>query len=186
MADDHSNDELPASPPIVRAGAKVLRAPAAPVPLHLFGTPELRALLERMVQAMRDAPGVGLAAPQIGVGLQLLVIEDSHDRQSHLTPEQLAERKRTEVPLIALANPVLRAIGEEQEIFHEGCLSVPGYAALVPRAREVEVQALDPNGLPVTLRWTGWPARILQHECDHLQGTLYVDRMITRSFTVVE
>ncbi len=81
---------------------------------------------------------------------------------------------------------MLESLGAEQETFFEGCLSVPGYSALVPRSREVAVSGLSPSGEPVRLRATGWPARILQHELDHLEGTLYVDRMLSRSFATVE
>jgi peptide deformylase len=86
------------------------------------------------------------------------------------------------VPLRVLINPTLRPIGDERVTFFEGCLSVAGFAALVERWREFEVSGLDERGQRVTWRARGWPARILQHEVDHLDGTLYVDRMLTRSF----
>jgi peptide deformylase len=171
---------------IVTAGDPVLRMPAAPVPQEMLGTPALRGLIELMVAAMRAAPGVGLAAPQIGVGLRLIVLEDAPPLMAHLSEAERAERGRVEVPLTAIVNPVLRAIGEPQDTFFEGCLSVPGYTALVARAHEVEVEGLTPEGAPLVLRAAGWPARILQHECDHLAGTLYVDRMLSRSLATVE
>jgi peptide deformylase len=171
---------------IVAAGDAVLRAPAAPVPPQLLGTPELRSLVEKMVAAMRAAPGVGLAAPQIGVGLQVIVLEDLEKYMAHLDADERAKRGRVEVPLTVIVNPALRRIGDAKDTFFEGCLSVPGYTALVSRAHEVEVTGLDPAGAPLEMRATGWPARILQHEVDHLQGTLYVDRMRSRSFTRVE
>ena len=83
-------------------------------------------------------------------------------------------------------NPVLRPIGEARASFFEGCLSVQGYVGLVDRSLEVEVTATDERGAPVVWRVRGWPARILQHEVDHLDGTLYVDRMFTRSFANAE
>jgi peptide deformylase len=169
--------------PIILAGDTVLRAPAAPVPSSMLGTPELQTLIEEMVATMRAAPGVGLAAPQIGVGLQLIVLEEDDESMAHLTDAERKERGRIRVPLTAIINPVLRRAGDADETFVEGCLSVPGYSALVARARAVEVEGLAPDGTPLSLHATGWPARILQHECDHLAGTLYVDRMITRSFT---
>jgi peptide deformylase len=177
------------SPSIVSAGDPVLRNPALPVPPELFGTPELRALADVMVEAMRNAPGVGLAGPQLGVNLRIIVLEDTSERMSHLTDEERAERARRDVPLTVLLNPVLTRVDvdkEEAELFFEGCLSVPGYTALVPRARTVEVTALQLDGTPTSLRASGWPARILQHECDHLDGTLYVDRMLSRSLCTVE
>jgi peptide deformylase len=120
------------------------------------------------------------------VGLQLIVLEDTDYRMDYLTAEQRLERGRVPLPLTAIVNPVLRRIGDREVSFFEGCLSVPGYAALVTRAHEVEVEGLTPEGAPIRFRAGGWPARILQHEVDHLLGTLYVDRMNSRSFALVE
>ena len=134
---------------------------------------------------MRDAPGVGLAAPQIGLGLRLIVLEDRPEYMARRPPEELAERERVPLPLRVIVNPVLRAIAERPSpraaTHFEGCLSVSGYMALVERHREVEVTGLDEQGQPLRWRVSGWPARILQHEVDHLDGTLYVDRMRSRS-----
>jgi peptide deformylase len=171
-----------ALPAIVHAGNPVLRQHAAPVPLDLFGTAKLRQLVETMTEVMHTAPGVGLAAPQIGVGLALIVLEDAEALMTRLSPEERAARGRTPFPLTAIANPVLTLRGEAKATFFEGCLSVPGYMALVERALEVAVTGSDPHGEPVSWRVAGWPARILQHEVDHLAGTLYVDRMMTRTF----
>lgn len=174
--------EAPVDTPIVQTGAEVLRLKARPVRPEDVGTPELQALVARMVDAMRAAPGVGLAAPQLGVSLQVLVLEDRAELQAALTQDELAERERVPVPLRVFVNPTLTPIGDEKVTFFEGCLSVAGFAALVPRWREVEVSGLDEQGRPQTWRVRGWPARILQHEVDHLNGTLYVDRMVSRSF----
>lgn len=168
--------------PIVQTGDPVLRAPAQDVPVERIGTPEFQALLARMVATMRAAPGVGLAAPQIGVPLRVLVLEDRPELMTALTSEELAERERVPVPVRVFINPALTAIGEEKVTFFEGCLSVTGFAALVERFREVEISGLDEHGKAQTWRVKGWPARILQHEVDHLAGTLYIDRMFTRSF----
>jgi peptide deformylase len=168
--------------PIVQTGAEVLRLRAQPVTPEQLASPDFQALIERMVGAMRAAPGVGLAAPQVGVSLQVLVLEDRAELQASLTADELAERERVPVPLRVFVNPTLTPIGEEQVTFFEGCLSVSGYAALVKRWREVEVTGLDERGQPQTWRVRGWPARILQHEVDHLNGTLYIDRMVSRSF----
>lgn len=174
--------EKPMDTPIVQTGAEVLRLRAQPVTPEQLASPDFQALVARMVDAMRAAPGVGLAAPQLGVSLQVLVLEDRAELQASLTKEELAERERVPVPLRVFVNPTLTPIGEEQVTFFEGCLSVSGYAALVKRWREVEVSGLDEHGQPQTWRVRGWPARILQHEVDHLNGTLYVDRMVSRSF----
>jgi peptide deformylase len=176
----------PATPmnanPIVQAGHPVLRQRAAEVPPAQLGSPELRALVDRMVQAMREAPGVGLAAPQLGVGLRVFVLEDRAELHASLSAEELAERERVPVPLKVFVNPSLTLVGEDRVTFFEGCLSVNGWAGLTPRHREVEVRALDVDGTPFTWRVRGWPARIVQHEFDHLEGGLYLDRMHPRSF----
>jgi peptide deformylase len=167
---------------IVQAGHPVLRTPAAPVTAEMIGTPALDELIAYMTAAMRDAPGVGLAAPQIGIGLQVIVLEDTEERMARLTAEQLHERGRQAFPLTVILNPELRLIEGERAVFFEGCLSVVGYTALVERALAVEVTGLTPRGEPFHWAVSGWPARILQHEVDHLRGVLYVDRMLTRSF----
>ncbi len=169
-------------PPIVQAGHPVLRARAAPVTADMLGTRRLRELVATMVEVMRAAPGVGLAAPQIGVSLALVVLEDADALMARLSPEERAARGRVPFPLRAIANPVLTTHGAGRATFFEGCLSVPGYMALVERDLEVEVTGVDPDGAPVRWRVSGWPARILQHEVDHTGGVLYVDRMNPRTF----
>src|SRR6478735_8346178 len=123
-----------------------------------------------MVETMRAAPGVGLAAPQIGVNLRVLVLEDRADLMASLTDVEKQERERVPVPVRVFINPVLTPIGDEKVGFFEGCLSVAGWAGYVERFREVEVSGLDEQGQPQTWRVKGWPARILQHEVDHLLG----------------
>jgi len=167
--------------PIVSAGDPVLRGRAAEVAVDKLGTPDLLNLVELMIATMRAAPGVGLAAPQIGLPLRLIVLEDPADVVASLSDEARASRGRVAFPVIAIVNPVLHLIEGERATFFEGCLSVPGYAAQVTRALTVEVTGKTPMGEPFSWRVSGWPARILQHECDHLEGTLYVDRMDTRT-----
>ncbi|HEU4405602.1 MAG TPA: peptide deformylase [Polyangiaceae bacterium] len=169
------------TPPIVQAGDPVLRRPASPVDPGQIGGAAFRELVDRMVEAMRAAPGVGLAAPQIGVPWRVLVVEDTEERMAALSPEARALRGRRPVPLRVVVNPELEVVGPRRATFFEGCLSVRGYAALVERAHEVVVRGLDGEGRPLVWQAEGWPARILQHEVDHLDGTLYVDRMLTRS-----
>lgn len=168
--------------PIVQTGNPVLRERAKDVTPEQIATPDFQALIVRMTDAMRKAPGVGLAAPQLGISLRVLVLEDRAELQTSLTQKDLEERERKPVPLRVFINPTLTPIGEDRVTFFEGCLSVAGYAALVERWKEVEVSGLDEKGQPQTWRVRGWPARILQHEVDHLEGTLYIDRMISRSF----
>jgi peptide deformylase len=158
---------------IVQAGDPVLREPARALTPAEIASAEIQQLIELMRETMRDAPGVGLAAPQIGVPLQLAVIEDVAELEA-------AERKP--VPFHVIASPQL-TLGDETVEFFEGCLSVEGFQAVVARARAVEVEALDHQGMPVKIAARGWYARILQHEIDHLNGTLYIDRMRSRTFS---
>jgi peptide deformylase len=142
-------------------------------------------LIEAMRECMHEAPGVGLAAPQLGLGLQLAVIEDREEYHKEVSEALLAERERRPVPFHAIINPILEEIGEERAEFFEGCLSVAGFSALVSRSRVVRVNCLDEWGVSRVIEASGWYARILQHEIDHLNGTLYIDRMRTRSFTTM-
>ncbi|MBI4955587.1 MAG: peptide deformylase [Myxococcales bacterium] len=172
----------PAAGDIVQAGTPGLRTRAAEVPRERIATPELQALFARMIDTMRRAPGVGLAGPQIGVPWRVIVLEDRAELMARATPEEVAERGRVAFGPRVFVNPVLRLVGEERASFFEGCLSVRGYVGVVARHLEVEVSGLDEHGVEQVWRVRGWPARILQHEVDHLDGTLYVDRMLTRSF----
>jgi peptide deformylase len=135
---------------------------------------------------MRDAPGVGLAAPQVGLPLQLAVIEDREESMRELSKEVLAERERKPVPFQVVINPVLTLEANPEVEFFEGCLSLPGLIALVPRARKVKVECLDEHGHKQVIRASGWHARILQHEIDHLNGAMYVDRMRSASLCTTE
>ncbi|MDY7231819.1 peptide deformylase [Hyalangium rubrum] len=171
---------------IVQTGEPVLRQRARELTPEEIASPHVQGLIALMRDTMRDAPGVGLAAPQVGVGIRLVVVEDRAEYQAGFPPEELARRGRKPVDFHVLINPELVIEDPTLVEFHEGCLSVNGFAALVPRARGVRVEALDENGAPVSISAQGWYARILQHEVDHLDGALYLDRMETRSFTTSE
>ena len=169
--------------PIVQAGDPVLRELARPLSLDEIQSSVIQQLIADMRETMRDAPGVGLAAPQVGLPLQLAVIEDAPEYQANATAEELSERQRAIVPFHVIINPVLTLEPGEPLEFFEGCLSVDGWMALVARAAAVRVEALDENGRDVVLTARGWHARILQHEIDHLHGTLCVDRMDPRTLS---
>jgi peptide deformylase len=139
-----------------RYGDPVLRRKAEPVgPI----TAELRALVDDMIDTMYDEAGIGLAAPQVGVSLRLMVV--GHD-----------DRKGPQ----AIVNPVITDRGGEVTA-EEGCLSIPGIFANVTRSEWVQVEATDLEGRPVSLRGRGLFARVLQHELDHLDGVLFIDRL---------
>jgi peptide deformylase len=167
---------------IAQVGDPVLRQVARPLTAEEIASHEIQALITHMRETMRDAPGVGLAAPQVGVSLQLAVIEDREEYLKDVAAEQLAERERKPVTFHAIINPEIIELPDATVEFFEGCLSLAGFSALVPRARSMRVECLDENGLPRVIEASGWYARILQHEIDHLRGNLYIDRMRSRTF----
>ncbi|MEU9141943.1 peptide deformylase [Streptomyces sp. NPDC048404] len=164
--------------PIVAAGDPVLRRGTEPFDGQLDP-----ALLARFVAALRAtmhaAPGVGLAAPQVGVPLRIAVIEDP----APVSDEVRLVRGREPQPFRVLVNPSYEGIGPGRVAFFEGCLSVPGWQAVVARHTEVRLTALDEHGRAVDEVFGGWPARIVQHETDHLDGMLYLDRAELRSLS---
>ena len=155
---------------ILRMGDPRLLQQAQPV--TDFSGAELRTLIEDMRDTMQAAGGVGLAAPQIGVGLQVVIFGF---QQSVRYPD--AES----VPETVLINPVITPLDDETEDGWEGCLSVPGLRGLVPRSRAIRYQGRDENGQAIDRCVSGFHARVVQHECDHLQGKLYPMRI--RDFT---
>src|SRR5690606_25600769 len=144
---------------------------------------EIQQLILDMRDTMRAAPGVGLAAPQIGRALALAVIEDPPEYHAKMSPAERAERDRTAVPFHVIVNPVLTPAGEDLVDHFEGCLSFNGFNMIVSRARTVRVEALDERGAPRVIDASGWYARILQHEIDHLHGVVCCDRMQARTLT---
>jgi peptide deformylase len=171
---------------IVQTGDPVLRKVAREMSVDEIRSESTQRLIAQMRDTMRAAPGVGLAAPQIGESIQLAVIEDRIEYIKNVSAEQLEARQREAIPFHVIINPKLRIVGENTVDFFEGCLSVEGFVAIVNRGTSVLVDCLNERGEPIKLRGEGWYARILQHEIDHLNGTLYIDRMQTRSFSTVE
>jgi peptide deformylase len=168
--------------PIIECGDPVLRRVADPVDPADLRRSELQLLITQLRATMEAAPGVGLAAPQVGVPIQLAVLQDGPERWGQLTQAERSARERDGLPFTVLVNPVLLPASEgEQASFYEGCLSVPGLTGVVTRHRVVRVEALDEHGEPVDRVFSGWSARIAQHEIDHLGGRLYLDRVETRS-----
>jgi peptide deformylase len=171
---------------IVSVGGPVLRQIARAVTAEEIRSTYVQDLIAHMRDTMRDAPGVGLAAPQVGQSLQLVVIEDKAEYHKNLGAGELKERERKAVPFHVLINPAIELPGPPEVSFHEGCLSLPGFMAVVPRARAVRVTCLDEQGKSKTIEASGWYARILQHEIDHLHGHLYIDRMRTETFSTLD
>ncbi len=138
-------------------------------PVTAFNTPELHALLKDLDDTMLAANGAGLAAPQIGVDLQVVVFGSGEVNPRY--PDAPV------VPYTVLINPVLTPLDDEQEEGWEGCLSVPGLRGVVPRFKRLRYQGFDPHGQPIDRTVEGFHARVVQHECDHLIGVLYPMRV---------
>ena len=157
---------------IVKIGHPVLRKSAWPVASGLRESAAFAELVAIMKLTLWGR-GVGLAAPQIGVGLRVFVMEDPRERVD--ADRDAREKERTAIPFEVVINPVWRPAGEEMRTFPEGCLSIPGLKADIPRHRAIEAEwtAVDGSLRKEGLR--GWPARIFQHESDHLDGKLYID-----------
>lgn len=137
-------------------------------PVQAFDTPELQTLIADMFDTMEAANGAGLAAPQIGVDLQLVIFGFTHNERYPDAPP---------VPRTVLINPVIEALAGELEEGWEGCLSVPGLRGVVPRHARIRYRGFDPQGRPIERDADGFHARVVQHECDHLIGRLYPTRM---------
>jgi peptide deformylase len=152
---------------VARIGNPIVRAGALPLADKAIRSAEIQRLIDDMVETMHEYDGVGLAAPQIHVGLRLAVIEVPADD----------ERAEDGVPLTVLVNPVITPLGEETEVGWEGCLSIPDLRGEVPRLKSLRLAARDRQGKPYTLEASGFFARVIQHECDHLDGSVYLDRM---------
>ncbi|NEG70413.1 peptide deformylase [Bifidobacterium choloepi] len=163
--------------PIVQAGEPVLRQQTAAYAGQLSGH-TFKKLIEAMRKTMLAAPGVGLAATQIGLGLAFAVLEDHADEDDMDDPREFAE-----FPFHVIVNPSYEPVGDETREFYEGCLSVEGYQAVRRRWLDIVARWDDEDGKHHEERLHGWPARIFQHETDHLSGELYIDKAIIRSLT---
>lgn len=137
-------------------------------PVREFGTPDLQALIADLFDTMEAANGAGLAAPQIGVDLQVVIFGfDRNERYPDAPP----------VPKTVLLNPVITLLDDAMEEGWEGCLSVPGLRGVVPRHARIRYRGVDPEGRPIDREAEGFHARVVQHECDHLLGVLYPMRV---------
>lgn len=154
---------------IARLGHPAIRGGAEPVSVDELARPETQQLIDDMIETMRDADGVGIAAPQVHVNRQIIVIEVEPDNPRY--PES------DRVPLTVIINPEILNPSREREPGWEGCLSIPDWRGVVPRHASLEVRGLDREGGAVHYRAEGFFARVVQHEVDHLNGNVYLDAM---------
>jgi peptide deformylase len=152
---------------VARIGHPVVRSAARDVPAEVLASPDFQHIVDDMVETMHEYDGVGLAGPQVHVALRVAVLE---------VPAS-DERAREAVPLTVLVNPVVTPLGEEKDQAWEGCLSIPDLRGVVPRWKRLRLDALDRHGQPYSMEAEGFLARVIQHECDHLDGAVYLDRM---------
>lgn len=153
---------------VCRLGHPVLRRAAEPIPPETIETSAFQQFIDDMIETMHEYDGVGLAAPQVHVSQQIAVLEvEKHPRY----PDAPA------VPLTVLVNPRVSVVSQETVDGWEGCLSIPEMRGVAPRYREIRVEALDRHGKPLDFTAKDFHARVIQHEYDHLQGKVYVDRM---------
>jgi len=152
---------------IAQLGNPVIRSGSEPLSQEEFKTPSLQNLIDAMIQTMRDADGVGIAAPQVHVAKQIIVIEVSPDNPRY--------PHRQTVPLTVIINPEITSQSEEQQEDWEGCLSVPDLRGKVPRSSSVRVSGLDRYGKPLEIQADHFFARVIQHEVDHLNGKVFLD-----------
>lgn len=154
---------------IIRMGHPNLRQPAAALPDNAIGSPELGRLIDDMVDTLHDYGGIGLAAPQINESLRLAIIE---------IPGGQGRYGETDAfPLTVFINPEISVIDDTSGGYWEGCLSVPGLRGFVERPQHVRIDYTDVNGAPAALEFQGFWATVFQHEFDHLDGILYIDRI---------
>lgn len=160
---------------VSRMGHPVLRARARPVEPSQIRSPQFQQLIDDMFETMKEYQGVGLAAPQVHESVRLFVCGFAPARREDDEEDEEAGDER--VPLMALINPEISPVGREVVEDWEGCLSIPDIRGRVPRARQIAVRAYDRTGKRIELQVSGFTARVIQHETDHLDGILFFDRM---------
>ncbi len=158
---------------VARMGHPVLRRRARPLEPDEIGTPRIQQLIDDMFETMRDSEGIGLAGPQVYESIRLFVAgADDEERM---------------MPPVVMINPEVTPVGSDVEEDWEGCLSIPDIRGRVSRATDIKVRALDRHGKPISMTADGFPARVIQHEVDHLDGVLFFDRMTSfESLTFLE
>ncbi|KAK0168218.1 hypothetical protein PV327_002043 [Microctonus hyperodae] len=170
---------------VCQVGDPVLRLQAEPVDLETIPTPEFQKFIEHLIAVMRNYDAYGLAASQIGVPLQVFVIETSEKNYEENLKTTSAGQPLEIVPLRVFINPKMKIIDYKIFTYPEACVSICGFAAHVPRAKSIRIDAFDVSGKPFVWNAVGWPARIAQHEMDHLQGKLYTDKMDPKTLSCV-
>ncbi|XP_033165795.1 peptide deformylase, mitochondrial [Drosophila mauritiana] len=166
-------------------GDPVLRQRAEEVPPEDIDSREINQIIDGMVKVLRHYDCVGVAAPQVGIPLRIIVMEFREGKQEQFKPEIYEERKMSTLPLAVFINPELEIISSQVNKHPEGCMSVRGYSAQVERYDKVRIRGIGKLGTPSEMELEGWSARIAQHEVDHLNGTIYMDKMDLSTFNCI-
>ena len=158
---------------VARMGHPVLRAKALPVPKDQIASASVQRLIGDMFETMREYSGIGLAAPQVHEGVRIFVA----GLRAGPVGDSVSDEDEEDMPFLTLINPEITLVSEPVSDGWEGCLSIPDIRGLVPRAAEIKVKAYDRTGARLSFVAKGLPARVIQHETDHLDGVLFLDRM---------
>lgn len=161
----------------VQIGDPCLRRVSDKIPTELVTTPEIKFLVTQMKKVLKDYNLVGLAAPQIGISLRVFIMSFGDHLKEKFKPEVYKAREMSTFPFTVFINPEVKVLDHKKIIYEEGCASVYGFNAEVPRSSSVQVSATNLEGQKIEHTFTGWNARIAQHENDHLNGVLFTDIM---------
>lgn len=167
---------------IVQIGDPVLRVNCDPVPEDLITSKEVIFLLNRLEQVRQKYGLVGISAPQIGINLRIFLASFEKDVLKEFTPDVQKSKEMSVMPLTVFINPEIKVLDHRKIIFEESCASVTGYSADVPRPHSIEVTSFNEKGVKKSEKYSGWNARILLHENDHLNGILFTDLMDRKTF----
>lgn len=174
--------------PVVKLGDPILRKGAAPVEASEIGSPEVSEIIADLIDTHRSMGGVGLAAPQIGVSRRIVVAEipPATEMRMRRYGDTLELMHFHALPMQVMINPRVVQESSDRAIFFEWCLSADAYAGLIPRSTEIEVQFLDGTGAECIQTFSGWAARVVHHEIDHLDGVICLDLALRRSLVSVD
>ncbi|XP_063990562.1 peptide deformylase, mitochondrial-like [Diachasmimorpha longicaudata] len=177
---DYFQSPAPPLPPyahVCQIGDPVLREKAEPVEPEIMATADFKKFVDHLILTMRKYEAYGLAAPQIGVSAQVFVIETTAKQVEECIKMKSAGQPMEIVPLTVFINPKMKILDYHTNSYPEACASVFGYTAQVTRAKSIQIEAFDVTGKKITWKAEGWPAKVAQHEMDHLQGQLFTDKM---------
>ncbi|KAM3956759.1 peptide deformylase, mitochondrial [Aphomia sociella] len=184
MAPSHGKT-LPPYEHVVQVGDPTLRKVSEPVPVNQIKSNDVQNVIKKLECVLNKYGSLGMSAPQIGVNMRIFVMQHTPKQISVIPKETIKSRGISAIPFTVFINPTLKVIDYLKLVHTEGCESVQGYTAEVPRYKEVEVTGYNSEGEKTSKTFKDWAARIAQHEIDHLDGKLYVDKMDRKTFECI-